>query len=80
MGNNYKACGCKSVGDFVKRMSYGSLYQLMLGVAFIKNNPILVDALRKKDWRTFARTYNGSGQVEAYSLKLKTAYAKLIKK
>lgn len=33
-------------------------------------------ALVERDWRTVARGYNGSGQVEAYSAKMAAAYAK----
>lgn len=33
-------------------------------------------ALKERDWRAVARGYNGSGQVDAYSAKMATAYAK----
>ena len=80
MGNNYKACGCKSVGQFVKEMCYGPLHQLMLGVSFIKSNPTLVKALQNKDWVTFAKTYNGAGYAQnKYDVKLKKAYDSLKK-
>lgn len=34
----------------------------------------LLRALRARDWRTFARGYNGSGKVEEYAGKLRNAY------
>lgn len=37
----------------------------------------MYDALRNKDWATFARCYNGSGYaVNKYDEKLKAAYEK----
>lgn len=80
MGNNYKACGCKSVSEFVEEMCAGDPFQLMLGATFIKNNPKILSALRAKDWATFARYYNGpSYSQNKYDQKLKIAYERFRK-
>jgi peptidoglycan hydrolase-like protein with peptidoglycan-binding domain len=76
MGNNYKACGCRTVSDFVTRMKRSEREQLMLFVAFIKNNN-LVGYLQKKDWAGFAYHYNGpSYKDNLYDVKLQNAYNK----
>lgn len=41
---------------------------------FIKADPLLVTALRTRDWSGFARRYNGSGQVAKYAKRLEAAY------
>ena len=76
MGNNYKTCGCSSVSQFVNRMSQSEREQLMLFVAFIKNNK-LHTYLQNKDWAGFAYRYNGPGYKEnKYHIKLQNAYNK----
>ena len=47
--------------------------QVEVMLAFIKKVPIL-DELRARDWRGFARRYNGSGQVDFYAGKMASAY------
>lgn len=75
-GFNYKLCGCSSVDDFVKRMAYSELEQLQLFAVFITNTG-MVESLRKKDWRTFARKYNGPSYAKrGYHTKMANAYAK----
>ena len=74
MGNNYKQCGCSSIGEFVGMNLTNEFNQMMLGVMFIKNSPNILKALQERDWSNFARYYNGSGQVGFYSEKLKEAY------
>ncbi|MCH5225741.1 MAG: N-acetylmuramidase family protein [Muribaculaceae bacterium] len=75
-GFNYKLCGCESVDEFVKRMAYSELEQLQLFAIFITNSGML-ESLRKKDWRTFARKYNGPSYASrGYHTKMAKAYAK----
>ncbi|MDE6553215.1 MAG: N-acetylmuramidase family protein [Muribaculaceae bacterium] len=57
-GFNYKLCGCESVEEMVEKVSESELSQLQMFAVFIRNSGML-DALRKKDWATFARKYNG---------------------
>lgn len=78
-GFNYKLCGCSSVDEFVKRMAYSELEQLQLFALFITNTGML-ESLRKKDWSTFARKYNGPSYAKrGYHTKMAKAYAKYSK-
>lgn len=78
-GFNYKLCGCSSVDEFVKRMAYSELEQLQLFAVFITNSG-MVSSLRKKDWSTFARKYNGPSYAKrGYHTKMAKAYAKYSK-
>lgn len=75
-GFNYKQCGCSSVDEFVKLMSYSELEQLELFAAFITNGGMLED-LRQKNWAAFARKYNGAGyKKRGYHTKMAAAYKK----
>ena len=75
-GFNYKLCGCSSVNEFVKRMAYSELEQLQLFAVFITNTG-MVESLRKKDWATFARKYNGPSYAKrGYHTKMAKAYKK----
>ena len=78
-GFNYKLCGCSSVDEFVKRMAYSELEQLQLFAVFITNAGML-QSLRKKDWATFARKYNGPSYAKrGYHTKMAKAYARFSK-
>lgn len=75
-GFNYKICGCESVDEFVRLMSYSELEQLELFAAFIENAGFVKD-LRVKNWSAFARKYNGPGYARrGYHTKMANAYAK----
>lgn len=75
-GFNYKLCGCENVDEFVKRMAYSELEQLQLFALFITNTG-MVESLRKKDWRNFARKYNGPSYAKrGYHTKMANAYKK----
>lgn len=76
MGFNYAACGFQSVTMFFSAMKRGLDEQVAAFTAFIKANPAMLQALRLKDWKTFARLYNGPGAVASYSAKIADAYAK----
>ncbi len=79
-GFNYQRCGTKSHADFVHRMSRSERDQLELFARFIRNAGLL-PALQKKDWRTFARGYNGPRYAaRAYHTRLAKSYAKFKKK
>lgn len=78
-GFNYKRCDCESVDEFVRRMSYSELEQLQLFAVFIKNSGML-ESLKKKDWATFSRKYNGSSYAKrGYHTRMAKAYAKFSK-
>lgn len=75
-GFNYKICGCKSVDEFVKLMSYSELEQLQLFAAFLINTGYVND-LRSKSWASFARKYNGPAYAKrGYHTKMANAYSK----
>lgn len=75
-GFNYKLCGCSSVNEFVRLMSYSELEQLELFAAFITNAG-MVEYLRTKNWAAFARKYNGPSYARrGYHTKMANAYRK----
>lgn len=73
MGFNYAAAGFGSVGVFARTMDVDEAEQLKAFGRFLEHEG-LVEVLRAKDWRTFARTWNGSGQVARYAGLLERAY------
>ncbi len=78
MGYNYLSTGCWTLGEFVSAMYKGEDMQLNLFVSYIKNNH-LDDELRFKDWKGFARQYNGKYYYKNnYDVKLKNAYLKYL--
>lgn len=78
-GFNYRLCGCESVDEFVKLMSYSELEQLELFAAFIRNSGMLKD-LQAKNWSAFARKYNGASYARrGYHTKMAAAYARFKK-
>lgn len=76
MGFNWKKCGCNSLQEFVNAMYESEDSHLLLFTNYIKNS-YLDDELRNKDWKGFARGYNGALYWKnAYDTKLKNAYNK----
>ena len=76
MGNNYKACNCNTVQEFVDKMCMSEREQLMLFIEFIKYHD-MAKHLRgdRKNWAEFARRYNGAGYKQNhYDTKLEAAY------
>ncbi|SBW01291.1 exported hypothetical protein [uncultured delta proteobacterium] len=77
LGSNYKRCGYGDIAAFVEaqRTAQG---QLRTFVAYLKANN-LVEPLRKKDWRSFARKYNGPSYAKnGYDKKLEAAYKRCV--
>jgi hypothetical protein len=74
MGFNYAACGFTSVTQFVNVMKSGEDGQIAVFTDFIRGNPGLLQALRSKDWPSFARLYNGPGAVAQYAGRISAAY------
>jgi hypothetical protein len=64
LGENFKRCGFYSPWAFALAESTSEGYQLRAFVQFIKGDLNLWTALRRGDWVTVAKLYNGS----AYSL------------
>lgn len=75
-GFNYKQCGCKTVQEFVDRMSYSEFEQLELFANFIRNSGML-PALQQKNWSAFARKYNGASYARrGYHTRMAAEYKK----
>jgi len=90
MGENWGLTGASSLQDFINKMSASEGAQLDLFVNFIKNerrrfDPVtlqssskgmsLWEALKARNWKVFARIYNGPAFAKnQYDTKLEAAY------
>ncbi|KQY55099.1 N-acetylmuramidase domain-containing protein [Lysobacter sp. Root494] len=76
MGFNYPYCGCEDVETFVAKQYESAAQQLALFVKFVSRPPLL-PALRTRNWKAFARAYNGPGfATNHYDGKLAAAYGR----
>lgn len=76
MGFHWKTLGYPSVNDFVAKMHKNEGEHLKAFGKFLKANR-LIKKLQNKDWRGFARGYNGAGfEQNKYDIKLQKAYDK----
>lgn len=76
MGFNFRACGCKTLQEFINKNIESEDSQLLLFCNFVMNSN-LADELRDKKWAAFALGYNGKGYKEnSYDTKLAAAYKK----
>lgn len=74
LGENYHLCGFDHIQRFVTAMYRSADDHLWALVRFIRANSKLVDAVRDRDAKTFARIYNGkSYAVNKYDKKLVAA-------
>ena len=73
MGFNHKAAGYPTAAKMVEAMAQSANNHVRIFAAFITSAK-LATHLRAKNWRAFARGYNGSGQVDVYATKLERAY------
>lgn len=74
MGDNHKAAGFADVRSFCDAMCDFEDEQLEAFVAFIQARG-LADELRRRDWTSFARAYNGPHYARnRYDAKLQAAY------
>lgn len=77
MGFHWQALGFKTLQDFVNAQYKSEDAQLDTFVRFIKVNPSMVEALQLKDWKRFAKMYNGPDyEKNQYDKKLSAAYNK----
>lgn len=75
MGFHARSIGYRDAIDMFAKLSKGEKEQLQAFVSFIKNDKDLHNALVKKDWKTFARIYNGPSYAKnKYDVKLKEHY------
>ncbi|RKT01113.1 N-acetylmuramidase family protein [Chryseobacterium defluvii] len=76
MGFNYKLAGFPDLQGFINAMLESEGEQLKAFVNFVINSG-LADELRRKDWQSFAKVYNGPGyKANKYDEKLAKAYKK----
>lgn len=74
-GFNYKLCGCESVEEMVAKVCESEFSQLEMFAVFIRNSGML-ESLKKKDWTTFARKYNGPSYAKrGYHTRMAKEYA-----
>ena len=79
MGFNYKAAGFNLLQSFINAMYKDEDAHLKAFVDYIQHE-FLDDELRAKDWKGFARAYNGAAyHKNKYDLKLAAAYKKYSK-
>jgi hypothetical protein len=75
MGANHEAAGYPDIQRFINAMYRSIDDHLRAFVMFIRHDTRLLDALRDKQWETFARIYNGPGYREnEYHTKMARAY------
>jgi hypothetical protein len=75
LGSNYKLCGEVQLEDFVRKMCANEAGQVELLASFIRNNKLLWEAVKDKDWPSVARNYNGPKYKKYnYDTQLKVAY------
>jgi len=75
MGRNYRMVGFADVEAMVDAMCAREAAHLDAFRAFCRQAG-LISALKDRDWASFARGYNGPGQVEHYAAALAAAYAR----
>ena len=76
LGENFRACGYSTPAAFAFAQARDEKTQLMAFEKFIAANN-LVGPLKRLDWATFARGYNGTSyRTNKYDTKLASAYAK----
>ena len=76
MGYHWQTLGYPSLQAFINAMYKDEVSQLNAMCRYIKVNN-LVNALKNKDWKAFARGYNGAAYAKnSYDVKLGNAYKK----
>jgi hypothetical protein len=76
LGSNHAAAGHETVQGFVDAMRSGAGAHLDAFVSFVQSKR-LDEALRRHDWKTFARGYNGPAfAANEYDTKLENAWKK----
>lgn len=77
MGYHATNIGWRSVQAFVRAMQASQGDHLRAFTGWIKDNPRAHNALKAKDWATFALCYNGEGyKANKYDTKMAAAYKK----
>lgn len=75
MGFNYSLVGFSSVQEMFDTFSKGDREQILAFFQFVKGKDNRkIDALQKKDYATFAKFYNGTGQAQKYGGLIQDVY------
>jgi hypothetical protein len=78
MGSHWRSLGFSSAEDFVRMACSGIGGQTELMARFIQRNG-LTGALRQKNWKTFARAYNGPAyRANRYDERMARAYIRYL--
>lgn len=74
MGFNHAACGFEDPLAFLDGMQAGAGAQTLAFCRFIEASPALHGAMKRRDFPTYARHYNGKGyERNKYDIKIRTA-------
>ena len=77
LGSNCVACGFNTAQEFVKYLKTGQEAHVDTFLKFVSSSPKMMNALKSKDWATFARLYNGPAYAQnKYDIALAKAYGK----
>lgn len=77
LGDNFHDAGCDSVEAFVRAVCGSLEQQKQTFIHSIQSSRAKLEALRRKDWPTFARLYNGTNyRINHYDTKLAEQYAR----
>ncbi|MNO80621.1 hypothetical protein D3C76_718330 [compost metagenome] len=80
MGYHWSSLGFPDIQSFINAMYRSEGAQLDAFVKFIKDNPAMHAALKRKSWADFSRLYNGPGYAKhEYDTRLAAAYEKYAK-
>lgn len=78
MGYHFSSLGYSSIDAFVASMYQKEAKHLVAFGRYLEANN-LINALKQRDWHTFARGYNGPGYMENnYHIKLENAYQRYV--
>lgn len=75
LGENHRQCGYDSVQRMVNAAYRSVQDHLIMFTIFIRSDSRLVDAIRKPDFKTFKRVYNGPSE-NGYEVKMEKSYRK----
>ncbi|GLS25251.1 N-acetylmuramidase family protein [Marinibactrum halimedae] len=79
MGFNHHLAGYDDVDALVTDMFLDERHHLMAFVRFIQSNTAMHQAIKSKDWASFARAYNGPSYAQnQYDERLSNAYQQLV--
>jgi len=77
MGFNCKDCGFNTPQEFIAYLRTGQEAHIDTFLKFVSANPKRFNALKNKDWATFARLYNGEEYAQnKYDIRLAEACEK----